>query len=232
MNLKTVSYGILLAATAAISHADEAYQWTGAYAGANLGAIWSGADLKARHMNFVSPDGTYDQSFTATAVNPGLQFGYLHQLDPAWVIGGEADFTYPDAESHYSALNAAGTAIDRFRVRNDLQGSLRLRVGYAMDRFLSYVTAGVSFGSLQMTYDNEPNNHYAKSTTQTGWVLGAGLEYGIFDNLSTRLEYLYTDYGSALNMNMPIVSGVADSQGAAHADVYSNVLRAGVNFRF
>ena len=65
------------------------------------------------------------------------------------------------------------------------QGSLRLRAGYAIDRFLPFITTGVSFASLGFNYGSEANNNY-KATTQNGWVLGGGLEYGVLDNLSVR----------------------------------------------
>jgi outer membrane immunogenic protein len=112
---------------------------------------------------------------------------------------------------------------------------LRLRAGYAIDRFLPFITAGVSFASMGLYYDNEKqdsNNSYSTSTTQTGWVLGGGLEYGVFDNFSVRTEYLYTDYGNALNMNMPNVADFLDPNGGAHVNMSTNVVRAAVNYRF
>ena len=207
------------------------YDWGGAYVGANLGVVWSGSELAANHVNFISDTGTYHNSTNQADVNPGLQFGYLHHLDNNWVLGGEADFSYPSSDSQFSVANTTGTAIDRFSIRNDLQGSLRIRAGYAFGRFLPFVTAGVSFGSMGLAY-NGGDNAYAKTTTQTGWVLGSGVEYGFLDNLSARLEYLYTDYGNALNLGLPVVSGVTDPSGAAHSTLYTNVLRVAVNYRF
>jgi opacity protein-like surface antigen len=93
---------------------------------------------------------------------------------------------------------------------------------------------------MGLYYDNDQQNSntsYSTSTAQAGWVLGGGLEYGILDNLSVRTEYLYTDYGNALNMNMPSLdsspSGIPpDFNGAAHVNMSTNVLRAAVNYRF
>jgi len=95
---------------------------------------------------------------------------------------------------------------------------------------------------MGLYYDNEIQNSanaYSTSTTQTGWVLGGGLEYGVLDNLSVRTEYLYTDYGNALNMNMPNIGNVdfndplrSDPNSAAHVNMSTNVLRAAVNYRF
>jgi outer membrane immunogenic protein len=215
------------------------YNWTGAYAGANLGVLWQGAHLTAHHANFINETGSYSQDINPNAINPGFQFGYLHHFeadewnnhDPNWVAGVEADFTYPATNSKYK-MTSACCSDDLFRVRNNLQGSLRLRSGYAFDRWLPYISAGVSFASMGLYYTNDIGDAYSKSTAQTGWVLGGGMEYGFLDNLTGRLEYLYTDYGNALNMNMPTLGGVTDPNGSAHSTMSTNVLRAAVNFRF
>jgi outer membrane immunogenic protein len=221
----------LVMASAVVAETSD-YDWTGAYAGANLGVIWTGSHLTSSQPNYLSGTDGYSKNLDATDVDPGFQFGYLHMLDPHWVVGGEADFTYPATNSQYTVTNGTGTAYDQFNVRNNLQGSLRLRAGYAIDRFLPFVTAGVSWASMGLYYNNESNNAYSKTTAQTGWVLGAGLEYGVLENLTARLEYLYTDYGSALNMNVPDVASVDQTGSSAHADMSTNVFRAAVNYRF
>ena len=245
MNCKVLSLALTLIALSGAAIADtvttpatssptatkSTYDWTGVYAGVNLGAIWTGSELTANHSDFLPDSSNYDEQLNSTAVNPGLQFGYLKQLSNHWVVGGEGDFTYPATSSQYQQTDNATGEFDRFTVHNNLQGSLRLRAGYALDRFLPYLTAGVSFASLGLNYNGEADN-YGKTTTQTGWVLGTGLEYGVLDNLSVRTEYLYTDYGNALNLNIPTVAGSTDANGAAQANLYTNVLRAAVNYRF
>jgi len=207
------------------------YNWTGAYIGANLGVIWTDSQLKAQQLNLSGLTDTYSQNMSITNVNPGLQFGYLYTLHQNWVIGGEADFTYPNSNTS-QALQAGCCTYDRFKVRNNLQGSLRLRLGYAIDRFLPYITSGVSFGSMGLYYANEAGDNYSKTTAQSGWVVGTGVEYGILSNLSTRLEYLYTDYGNALRLDLPAIDGVSDPNGSANATMHTNVVRAAINFRF
>lgn len=223
----------ILSASAAFAGDGEssaAHSWTGAYAGVNLGAIWSNSQFSARHFNFLSDSGQHSETLTSADINPGLQFGYLHQFDTDLVMGAEADFSYPATKTHTTI--AAGRAYDTFNSRYDLQGSLRLRAGFAIERLLPFITAGVSFGGMGFSYNNEVNDNYSTNTTQTGWVLGAGVEYGFWDNLSARLEYLYTDYGKGLKMGVPVVAGVPDSQGFAAANMSTNVVRAAINYRF
>ncbi len=231
---------LLLATSSAVMATEptSTYDWTGAYAGVNLGSAWTGSKLTAANEGaFLSDTKSYNEQLNSTAVNPGLQLGYLKQLSGNWVVGGEGDFTYPATDSQYqfnsTSTDGSESFYDNFTVHNNLQGSLRLRAGYALDRFLPFVTAGVSFASLGLNYASETaTSAYAKTTTQTGWVLGGGLEYGVLDNLSVRTEYLYTDYGNALNLNVPTAGGLSDSNGSVHASLYTNVLRAAVNYRF
>ena len=164
------------------------YDWTGVYAGVNLGAIWTGSELTANHSDFLPDSSAYDEQLNNTAVNPGLQFGYLKQLQDHWVVGGEGDFTYPASSSQYQQTDNATGEFDRFTVHNNLQGSLRLRAGYALERFLPYLTAGVSFASLGLNYNSEADN-YGKTTTQTGWVLGTGLQ----NNKGQTTVYKYAE---------------------------------------
>ncbi len=216
---------IVLLATSNIATAAEhaaPYNWTGAYAGINLGSIWTESNLTANQENFVSESGTYQQKMNSTDVNPGFQFGYLHQLEHKIVVGAEADFSYPDTNSSFTSEYPEINAYDHFNVRNNLQGSMKLRMGYAIDRFLPFISAGVSFASMGLHYENEDlnsENTYSTSTTQTAWVLGGGLEYGVLDNLSVRTEYIYSDYGNGLNMNIPDLTGVNDPVGGAHANI-------------
>ena len=226
-----LAFSALLASVSSLA-AEKTYDWTGAYAGVNLGSIWTDSDLTASHINLLPDSGTYSQSVTSTAVNPGLQMGYLYQFDEHWVIGGEGDFTYPATSAHFTQVNTTGSDYDQFSVKYNVQGSLRLRAGYALDRFLPYFTTGVSFADMGLTYSNGGGDYYRKTTTQTGWVVGTGVEYGFLDNPSGRVEYMYTNYGNALNMGIPTIEGQTDSSGTANATMNTNVLRAAVNYRF
>jgi outer membrane immunogenic protein len=58
------------------------------------------------------------------------------------------------------------------------------------------------------------------------WIAGAGIEYGITDNLSARIEYLYLDKGN-------IATGVIASPATTiTSHLQDNMVRAGLNYRF
>jgi outer membrane immunogenic protein len=204
--------------------------WTGAYVGVTAGAIFNQSDVTAQNIGLVSDP--CKSSGSNTSFLPGALAGYLHQLENDVVVGAEADFTYPWGNMGSECLCVNGS-YDRFKTANKVQGSLRARLGYAAPyNLLPYITAGVSFASQSIGYNNEFGDHYSKNTAQTGWVLGAGLEYGFLNGLSVRGEYLYTNYANSLNMGLPTINGAYDSSGQASANVNSNVVRAALNYRF
>lgn len=213
--------------------------WTGFYAGVSLGAIFNESHLNANHNQFVESvfafnPKPYSEKLDTTDVVPGIQAGYNHQLVSGLVFGGEIDFTYPDSTSDFvrSAPPSPTVLFDKFTFKNRLQGALRGRMGYSAGNFLPYVTAGVSFADTGLSYSNEEGDRYQKDTVQTGWILGAGLEYALFGNFSVRTEYLYTDYGDPISMAIPTVAGVTDPNSFSRADLVTHSVRAAFNYRF
>ena len=63
------------------------------------------------------------------------------------------------------------------------------------------------------------------SNTRTGWTAGAGVEWGLTQNLTARVEYLYLDLGSATSV-FPL------SNRQESSSVTMNVARFGVNYKF
>jgi outer membrane immunogenic protein len=217
--------------------------WTGFYTGVSLGAIINESHLNAWHNSFIDsifafPNAQpYGEHMDTTDVLPGIHAGYNHQLISGLVLGGEADFTYPDSSSEFTrrgpAINPTTVVLfDKFTFKNRLQGALRGRIGYSVGNFLPYVTAGVSFADTGLSYTNEAGNQYKKDTVQTGWILGAGVEYALFGNFSVRTEYLYTDYGDPISIAIPTVAGNPDPNGSAGADLATHSVRAALNYHF
>jgi outer membrane immunogenic protein len=84
-------------------------------------------------------------------------------------------------------------------VNSSYFGDIRGRLGYAMDRALLYVAGGVAFGNVETNY-LLPVIAIPGATIKsdrTGWTIGGGIEYAIFDNWIGRVEYRYTDLGSS-----------------------------------
>jgi len=111
----------------------------------------------------------------------GVYGGYNMQSGQI-VYGVEADAGYNGEESE-TAPGVTGEA--------KWNGSVRARVGYDLSPFLIYGTAGVA---LQ---DNELSDATSSdSNTSVGYTVGAGVETLVTDNITARVEYRYTDFGS------------------------------------
>jgi outer membrane immunogenic protein len=138
----------------------------------------------------------------------GAQLGYNYQFTSGLVLGAETDLTFTGIDG--AAAGGIFTA--------DYIGTLRGRLGYAFDRILIYGTAGFAYagGDLQIGALSNDQTHY-------GYAIGFGIEGMITNNLSARLEYIYTDFGSRTYQSVlgPRAAGFDASQ-----------LRLGVNYRF
>jgi outer membrane immunogenic protein len=208
--------------------------WNGFYAGFSVGGNFSSAELHSNHLGFVNPDGSCNLNSSLNSFFPGVQFGYLHQYKSNVVAGVEADFTYNTQErSNIDCPCPIGTPVqDHFRIRNTLQGSLRGRLGYALDsNLLPFISVGISFADMGIHYDNEGGDSYSKSNTQVGWLAGAGLEWGFSENLSIRGEYYYKAY-NGLSMPIPSVYGLNDANGAGRINFNDHTVRVAVNYWF
>jgi outer membrane immunogenic protein len=100
-------------------------------------------------------------------------------------------------------------------------GTARGRIGYAFDRLLPYVTGGLATGNVTAAVPGIGS----AGNTSTGWTIGAGVELALTGNWTVKAEYLYVDLGTfdcaACGGTPPAGVGFA-----------TNVVRAGVNFRF
>jgi outer membrane immunogenic protein len=172
------------------------FSWTGGYAGVNVGYGW----------------GDFNGGAAAITGNNsgwlgGVQAGYNYQMNQI-VLGVEADWQLSNLESN---IVGGGTAtVDNF-------GTVRARVGVAVDRFMPYLTGGYAFGNATV----DPAGIAAESNFHHGWVIGAGVEYAWTDNLTTKIEGLWLNLADERYGNVPVRAGY---EGA--------VLRAGLNFKF
>jgi opacity protein-like surface antigen len=210
-------------------------QWNHFYGGVNVGGVFNHAKLDANHPALVNPDGTCNSSSHFNSFFPGVQAGYLHQFESGWLLGAEGDFTYNVSQSSQMNCDCPGSSdiYDQFKFSNRLQGSIRGRMGYLLDSgIFPFISAGGSFADLKVSYDNEAGETYSNSASQQpGWLLGGGIEWRYLSNWSIRAEYYYIDY-NRLEMNMPSIYTLLDSQGRAQFNVTNNNVRLAINHWF
>lgn len=70
-------------------------------------------------------------------------------------------------------------------------GSVRGRVGYDLNPFMIYGTAGLALQDNKMSDATSSD-----SKTAVGYTVGVGAEALVTNNITARVEYRYTDYGT------------------------------------
>jgi outer membrane immunogenic protein len=191
-----------------------AFNWTGAYVGANLGSNWANIGL---------PTGITGNNGNSAALAGGLQAGYLWQTGQI-VYGLEGDVDYNGNSKSFSYTNGANTFSEREKL--DWSFGARGRLGYAFDRFLPFVSGGITFANLNSRLTNTGTGASdSNSRLRTGFQVGGGLEYAITNNVTARAEYIYSDYGSYT------ASYPANGVGLRH-HVTDDALRFSLNYKF
>jgi outer membrane immunogenic protein len=172
--------------------------WTGVYAGGHLGGA-SGS------IGTSDAIGNLDlQGFAG-----GIHGGYNFQRG-SLLLGIEADATWSGADQELKS----GT--ESLRVSNPWLASVRGRLGLVHDSWLFFVTGGLAFAELKADYkDTDPAFLVQASTskTDTGYVIGAGIEKKFSSRISARgeiLHYGFSDFGkiegsSKLDLDMTVV---------------------------
>jgi len=121
----------------------------------------------------------------------GGTLGFSYQNGP-WILAIEQDLQWADATGA-----AAGGA---FSTRLEWLYNIRARVGYAVDRFVPYISFGPSYGRLNTTVTLPVAGAVSGGDTRSGWNLGAGIEYAFSPNLTAKLEYLFVCLGEGTSM--------------------------------
>jgi len=150
--------------------------------------------------------GSVDNNLTQpSGLVGGIQGGYNFQSGP-WVFGIEGDIEATGASDTFAP----------WKFSNPWFGTVRGRAGYAFSNILFYGTAGLAFGELKGETFGLTETH-----TNAGWTVGVGAEFGLAQNWSAKLEYLYVD----LNDSNFTITG-------AQNGYRFGLVRAGVNYHF
>lgn len=189
------------------------YDWSGFYVGAHLGYGWGDSDNDASNGAQWSTD--------IDGIIGGLHLGYNFQID-SFVIGLEGDFDLTDIDGSDSCPNAAFTCSTDI----DYVGTVRGRLGFAIDQVLLYGTGGVAFTKAAFANDNGAGNRDTKKDTEIGFVAGGGIEFAAADNFTVRVEGLYYDF-NGFNFAWSNDGGVSYD-----SDVNFVVVRAGFSYNF
>ncbi|BCP52798.1 porin [Kaistia sp. 32K] len=210
--------------------AAPAFNWTGFYAGVHAGYGWATFDTEMTDI-YGEGKGNKPDGFLG-----GGQLGYNYQLANNVVLGIEADAAFADLKDSGALRISGGGQYFEIGTRSEITalGTVRGRAGYAVDRFLPYVTGGFAWANaksevyISSNIPNAPNLVSGDSQIFTGWTVGAGLEYAVTHNLTAKLEYLYADLGSK-----DFTVNAFNASGPYKADLSSlQTVKFGLNYKF
>ena len=248
-SVAAVAFGAILYASGAAYAADMApiessVDWSGPYIGLHGSYNWGDSDAEYTSTDVVIgpnltfaeilagiPGGSIDMN--GNGFMGGGQIGYNSQFDNNLVLGVEADFSFGNVRDKIDDVigNASdGSTEDYVESKSDMAGTVRARVGYAMDAALIYATGGLAWTNAKVysrDYDDATNTAFSDisdSANMWGWTVGAGAEFRVTENLSAKAEYLYTDFGSTTFFEGDLWE--------SEADTTSQSVRFGLNYHF
>lgn len=194
--------------------------WTGFYAGAAFGA--------GGMVNKINTAG----GGVSSAFNGGGQSGVLgsiyggvdYQLTQRGIVGLLGELSYGGFQGTVNATTAAGTAASVSQ-NSGFGWSALARIGFlASPSTLLYMAGGYTGQIIQSNaFASGPGGTANASTSNTvnGWTVGPGFESLLTNNLSAKLEYRYSQFGSQT------LAGTGISmQPSSHA------MRVGLTYRF
>ncbi|WP_173931439.1 outer membrane protein [Chelativorans sp. Marseille-P2723] len=199
--------------------APERFSWEGPYVGLFGGLATGETEYTAGE---IGGPGDIDVDVSSSGFLGGVQAGYDWQSGN-FVFGVVADIA---ASSYGPSISISGLADVDIDSNLDYLGTVRGRVGHAMDRTLFYVHGGFAFGKTEQDITIDGIEFFDEDQTRTGWTLGAGFEFAVTDRISLGAEYAYVDLGSEEVFSDDAIDIFVDE------DYRFHTLRAMVNFRF
>lgn len=189
---------------------DEAvFDWTGFYVGVQAGLVGGTVRLDdgfcVQFDDCGAPGSRYYSEPELSGWEFGGHIGAAQQLgsivlgvetDWNWSnVQGDAGFTFYDGDT---GETGEGNPVERTEFALNWEGSAVAKIGFAVDRFMPYVTAGLAYGQADIyahrDFEEEIDfNH--PTANLLGYTVGIGGAYAMTDNIILNAEARYTQYG-------------------------------------
>jgi outer membrane immunogenic protein len=155
-----------------------------------------------------------------------------------WVVGVEASWTDSAINGNTligciggCSIQPAPTLIASERFTSNAQwfAAVTGRAGYAANEWLFYAKAGGAWMRVSYTEDLLAQGEVIAATrvvsdNRTGFTVGAGIEIGLVENISAKVEYDFYDFGSK-NYGFALITPVT-----VKSDLHT--LTVGLNYKF
>jgi outer membrane immunogenic protein len=208
------------------------FNWSGCYLGGQIGGQWGSWTAGVNYTNPSSASREFDTK--ATFIGGG-QIGCNYQpVGTAFVIGFEGDFVGAKSTFEGEVYRYTTVPTDHFDAGGKIgnQGSLRVRLGAAYDRWMMYAAGGVTWATIETNHllvrDGVGRFVFEGSATRPAWNIGVGVEYAFVGGWTAGLEYRYTKYSS---FDYLVAAGTAPFVFATHTVTADNVQTNDIRFR-
>lgn len=192
------------------------YDWSGFYLG-----VQGGYDFGSATHAF--SNGAPSDNSNPQGIAGGVHAGYNWHASKI-LFGLEADAEVAGVNGSFNNTTG-GTSSGASHLYSD--ESLRLRLGLPIDRILPYVTGGVALGQVRFEGGPAGGPCCGFNSSPLGYTLGAGIDYAVSNNLSARLEYRFTDYGTSTGGLAPTFPSVS-----MPTHLQTNAVMVGLSYKF
>jgi len=210
-----------------------AQSWSGFYGGPQIGF---GSGKTSTSSDLGGGLGSIDTSGSISGGFGGLNVGYNFQFDNI-VFGPEADFKFGSQKGTASQDALVGGFLP-VNITTDANlnwtGTIGGRLGYDLNGWLFYGTAGWAFGQASISGVASSSGFQLGTFNTTkmvhGSAFGLGLEKrltGNWSNWSAKLEYQRQNFGS-FDVTANTIFGPVTTTGK----ITDNVVKAGLNYHF
>jgi outer membrane immunogenic protein len=178
----------------------QSYNWSGVYGGLHAGygkASERAADVLQPIGGWFTPFGPargHGFDFDSKGFVGGGQVGAQHQWGN-FVLGAELSLTGAKLSESFTSPYYPTSDTVTGKVNSIFMATARL--GWAQQNWLIYAKGGFASAEVEFNaFDRVNNFGYAQSKRQGGYAIGAGVEYGLTQNITLGLEYMRVDLGA------------------------------------
>jgi outer membrane immunogenic protein len=219
------------------------YDWTGIYGGIHVGGGVLNDVVTNTTTTALLNAGTQTK-LSPFAVVGGAQAGFNIEFAP-FVIGAEGTFTWSDISGTQVTPSLQPTISENSTSTPKWYATATGRAGFAANDFLFYAKGGAAW--MNVHYIQNVAAGIVQSTqsitdTRSGFTVGGGVEFGMTENLSARLEYDFLDFGTKTynfnNLGFNAAGAAAGTpqtpNGAAPMSIksFTQLITVGLNYRF
>jgi outer membrane immunogenic protein len=212
------------------------FTWTGVYIGAHVGYGWGDSSASPTGIVglLVNPfDVSHDGFLAGGTLGVNYQSGNI-------VLGVEGEWSWTNIDGSNNSTILFGLipgATLNGTYSNNWIANISGRIGVAFDTVLVYGKAGIAWAnndySVTATIPGALNYASTISETETGWLVGLGVEWAFARNWSMKIEGNYMDFGQKNRTfaGIPIGGGFALP---VNSDIDSHIgtIKVGINYRF